>query len=101
MLRKIGLAVLLCGFVLFIFGAIQVKTYQEEKFDSNKSPPGMLGGRDDFSNYLEVQERNRRGAWEAEYSWQQAQPYIFSGVAIGVGGVVLMVTGSFRKKAKE
>lgn len=89
-LRAVGLAVLLGGGVLFFQGYRTLRPYTEEKFDRAKSQPGMFGGRDDFSNWLETQERNQRNAWLAQQSAEQAAPFMKGGIAVGVVGLALL-----------
>ena len=49
----IGAALLIAG-----YGVATISTNQPETFDQSKSRPGVLGGRDDVSNWLGVQQRN-------------------------------------------
>ena len=84
----VGLAALVSGALLVVWGFSQLKFHQEERFDPAKSEVSVFG-RDDLSNLLSVQERNSRHRWEAEASIERAKPYVVGGIVFCIFGGIL------------
>ncbi len=97
-ISKAGVAIAIVGSVLALLGWTQLKPYTPDQFDRSKSHVDPLFGRDDMTNWLEVQERNRARAWEAQVTSERAQPYITWGSSLALGGIVLIVLG---RRAKQ
>lgn len=97
--KKLGLTGLIAGLVLALYGLSQIRTYTEEKFDQSKSRPGMFGGRDDMSNYLELQMRNQDNQARAEISIQRNQPYVVYGGIVALAGALLLALSVVQNRA--
>ena len=56
--KKLAGFVFILGLLICFYGGVIYIINQPEKFDQSKSKMTTWGGRDDFSNYFDVQESN-------------------------------------------
>ncbi len=56
--KKFGIIILILGILIIAYGALQFAENQPKKFNPAESKRSVFGGRDDFSNYFNVQNTN-------------------------------------------
>lgn len=64
--KKFGTFVFFLGMLTILYSGFQWITNQPVTFDRANSKIGILGGRDDFANYFDVQDKNQTRKYNRE-----------------------------------
>jgi len=82
---KFGSGILIIGIVILAIGVIQFGINQPKTFDRSESRISSLGGRDDFSNWIETKEIN---AERGQKRKQSTNIMIVGGIIVLLGGII-------------